>query len=149
MDFRVRPISNEEEYQAALALVESLMNAEPGTPEEKQLDALATLIQAYEEQHSPVGFPDPIDAILVRMKEKNLRPRDLETMIGSRGRVSEVLSRRRALTLPMIRRLSKGLNLSAELLIQEIRLSRRVGSGRKAVGKKPRASGKRPGIDQA
>lgn len=121
MSSMVRPINTQQDYAAALGLVESLMEAEPGTPEDEQLDALVTLIEAYEDQHYPIGLPDPIDAIRVRMAEKNLRPRDLEPMIGSRGRVSEVLSRKRALTLPMIRRLSKGLDLPAEILIQEIR----------------------------
>lgn len=141
-------IETREDYLAALALVESLMDAEPGTEEEKHLDALATLIQAYEEQHSPVGLPDPIDAIRIRMSEKNLRPRDLEAMIGSRGRVSEVLSRKRALTLPMIRRLSKGLDLSAELLIQEIRLTGQTPSHH-AEKKTRGSSGKSPSVDQA
>lgn len=114
-------LTTHQDYQAALALTKTLFEAEPGTPEGDHLDALVTLIEAYEDQHYPVGLPDPIDAIRVRMAEKNLRPRDLEPMIGSRGRVSEVLSRKRALTLPMIRRLSKGLDLPAEILIQEIR----------------------------
>lgn len=140
MDTRVRPINTREDYEAALAIAASLMDAEPGTPEDEQLDALVTLIQAYEEQHFPIGLPDPIDAIRIRMAEKNLRPRDLEPMIGSRGRVSEVLSRKRALTLPMIRRLSKGLDLSAEVLIQESRpaprsspSSTRAGASRKTA----------------
>lgn len=149
MEFRVGPISTEAEYQAALALAESLMDAAAGTPEGKRLDALATRIQAYEEQHSPVGLPDPIDAIRIRMAEKNLRPRDLESMIGSRARVSEVLSRKRALTLPMIRRLSKGLDLSAELLIQEIRPTNQPSSTRRRVGNPPRSTEKDSSIDQA
>jgi HTH-type transcriptional regulator/antitoxin HigA len=121
MQITVRPINNEADYRAALALANSLFHAEPGTPDGDHLDVLVTLIEAYEDQHYPIGLPDPIDAIRVRMAEKNLRPRDLESMIGTRGRVSEVLSRKRALTLPMIRRLSKGLDLPAEILIQEIR----------------------------
>lgn len=123
MDITVRPINNQQDYEAALALLESLMDAQPGTPEDEQLDALATLIQAYEDLHFPIDLPDPIDAIRVRMAEKNLRPRDLEPMIGSRARVSEILSRKRALTLPMIRRLSKGLDIPAEVLIQEIKIT--------------------------
>lgn len=115
------PITDEEEYRAALVLIDSLFNSEPDTPEGDRLDDLITLIEAYEEQHWPIGLPDPIDAIRIRMAGKELGPRDLEAMIGSRGRVSEVMSRKRALTLPMIRRLSKGLDLPAEVLIQEIR----------------------------
>jgi HTH-type transcriptional regulator / antitoxin HigA len=95
------------------------MDALPGTPEGARLDVLVTLIEAYEARHWTIDAPDPIDAIRIRMEQKNLRRRDLESMIGSRGRVSEVLSRKRALTLPMIRRLAKGLDLGADVLIQE------------------------------
>jgi HTH-type transcriptional regulator / antitoxin HigA len=123
MQISVQPINTDADYRAALALVDSLFDAEPGTPEGDHLDVLVTLIEAYEERHWEIGLPDPIDAIRVRMAEKNLRPRDLEPMIGSRGRVSEILTRKRPLTLPMIRRLSKGLDLPAEVLIQEIRRS--------------------------
>jgi HTH-type transcriptional regulator/antitoxin HigA len=120
MDILVRPIHTEEDYDAALERVGTLMNAEPGTPEGDQLDVLVTLIEAYEARHWPIAAPDPIDAIRERMEQKGLRQRDLEPMIGSRGRVSEVLSRKRALTLPMIRRLSAGLGLRADVLIQEV-----------------------------
>jgi HTH-type transcriptional regulator / antitoxin HigA len=123
MQITLQPIRDEADYRATLTLVDTLFDAEPGTPEDDHLDVLITLIEAYEERHWPIDAPDPIDAIRVRMAEKNLRPRDLEGMIGSRGRVSEVLSRKRPLTLPMIRRLSKGLDLPAEVLIQEIRPS--------------------------
>ena len=121
MEVRVRPIRTEEDYDAALAQVDTLMDAIPGTPEGDRLDVLVTLIEAYEARHWPIGAPDPIEAIRVRMEQKRLRPRDLEPMIGSRGRVSEVLSRKRALTLPMIRRLAKGLDLRADDLIRETR----------------------------
>jgi HTH-type transcriptional regulator/antitoxin HigA len=120
MKWATRPISTDADYRAALALAHELFDTEPGTPEGDHLDALVTLIEAYEDRHYPMDLPDPIEAIRMRMEEKNLRPRDLEPMIGSRGRVSEVLSRKRALTLPMIRRLSKGLDIPAEVLIQEI-----------------------------
>ena len=124
MEINVRPIHDEEDYEAALAVVDSLMDAEPGTPEGDRLDVLVTLVEAYEARHWAIDAPDPIDAIRVRMEQKNLRQRDLEPMIGSRGRVSEVLARKRALTLPMIRRLSKGLDIRADVLIQEVPLAR-------------------------
>jgi HTH-type transcriptional regulator/antitoxin HigA len=120
MEVTVRPIHTEEDYEAALAEVSEVMDAEPGTPEGDRLDVLVTLIEAYEARHWAIDPPDPIEAIRVRMEQKNLRQRDLEPMIGSRGRVSEVLSRKRALTLPMIRRLAKGLDLRADVLIQEV-----------------------------
>lgn len=78
-----------------------------------------------EAQHWAIDAPDPIEAIRIRMEQKNLRQRDLEPMIGSRGRLSEVLSRKRALTLPMIRRLARGLDLRADVLIQEVPVARR------------------------
>lgn len=121
MEIMVRPIHTEDDYDAALALVDTLMDAEPGTPEGDRLDVLVTLIEAYEARHWAIAAPDPIEAIRVRMEQKGLRQRDLEPMIGSRGRVSEVLSRKRALTLPMIRKLAVGLGLRADILIQESR----------------------------
>lgn len=125
MEITVRPIHDEDDYDAALAEVDVLMDAAPGTPEGDRLDVIATLIEAYEARHWPIDAPDPIEAIRVRMEQKQLRQRDLEAMIGSRGRVSEILLRRRALTLPMIRRLAKGLDLSADVLIQEVPIERR------------------------
>ena len=133
MEITVRPIHDEDDYEAALAQVDNLMDAEPGTPEGDRLDVLVTLIEAYEARHWAIDAPDPIDAIRVRMEQKNLRQRDLEPMIGSRGRVSEVLSRKRALTLPMIRRLSKGLDIRADVLIQEVPLGQPgEGAGKRA-----------------
>lgn len=129
MEITIRPIRAEDDYDAVLAEVEGLMDAAPGTAEGDRLDMLATLIEAYEARHWAIGAPDPIDAIRIRMEEKGLKARDLEPMIGSRGRVSEVLSRKRALTLPMIRRLSRGLDLPADVLIQEIPLARRKSGG--------------------
>jgi HTH-type transcriptional regulator / antitoxin HigA len=119
MEIRVRPIRNEEDYEAVLAEVDELMDAAPGTPEGDRFDVLVTLIEAYEARHWDIDLPDPIEAIQVRMEQKSLRQADLVPMIGSRGRVSEVLSRKRALTLPMIRRLAEGLELGADVLIQE------------------------------
>jgi len=125
MEITVRPIHDEADYEAALAEIDGLMEAEPGTPEGDRLDVLVTLVEAYEARHWAIEAPDPIEAIRARMEQENLRQRDLEPMIGSRGRVSEILSRKRALTLPMIRRLSRGLDLPAEVLIQETPLARR------------------------
>jgi HTH-type transcriptional regulator / antitoxin HigA len=136
MEIKVRPIRNEEDYEAALAEVDALMDALPGTLEGDRLDVLVTLVEAYEARHWPIDTPDPIEAIRVRMEQMNLRQRDLEPMIGSRARVSEILSRKRSLTLPMIRRLSKGLDLRADVLIREPpvpprKARRRAGSSRK------------------
>lgn len=130
-EIKVRAIRDEADYDAALAEVDALMDAAPGTAEGDRLDVLVTLVEAYEARRWPIDLPDPIDAIRIRMEQKHLRRRDLEPMIGSRGRVSEVLSRKRALTLPMIRRLSKGLDLGADILIREARPAQRRSSGRK------------------
>jgi HTH-type transcriptional regulator / antitoxin HigA len=134
MEIKIRPIRDEEDYEAALAEVTSLMDAVAGTLEGERLDVLVTLIEAYEARHWPIDTPDPIDAIRVRMEQKNLRQRDLEPMIGSRARVSEILSRKRALTLPMIRRLSKGLDLGADILIREAPVAPRRRNTRKRPG---------------
>jgi HTH-type transcriptional regulator/antitoxin HigA len=114
----VRPIRTEADHQAALAEVATLMDAKKDTSEGDRLDVLATLIEAYETAHIPIAAPDPISAILFMMEQKQLGRRDLEPAIGSRARVAEVLNRRRALTLPMIRRLSRLLDIPAEVLIQ-------------------------------
>lgn len=119
MEIKVRPIRTEEDYEAALTKIDELMDADLGSPEGDHLDILVTLVEAYEARHWLIGAPDPIEAIRTRMAQKNLRQRDLDPMIGTRGRVSEILSRKRSLTLPMIRRLSPGLNIPAEVLIQE------------------------------
>ncbi|HUH13413.1 MAG TPA: transcriptional regulator [Longimicrobiales bacterium] len=121
MEITVRPIRDEADYEAALADIDALMDAAPGTPQGDRLDVLVTLVEAYEARHWSIDTPDPIDAIEIRMEQKNLRQRDLVPMIGSRGRVSEVLARKRALTLPMIRRLSEGLDLDPGVLIRESR----------------------------
>jgi len=118
MEITVRPIRGERDYEAALEEVEGLMDAEPGSPEGDRLDVLVTLIEAYEARRWAIGAPDPIAAIEARMEQQDLVRRDLEPMIGSRARVSEVLTGKRALTLPMIRRLSVGLGLPADVLIQ-------------------------------
>ena len=115
----IRPIRTEEDYRAALAEASALMEAEAGTPEGDRLDVLATLIEAYEASHYPVDAPDPIAAIQFMMEQKGLDRHDLEPAIGGRGRVSEILNRKRALTLPMIRALSALLDLSADVLVQD------------------------------
>jgi HTH-type transcriptional regulator/antitoxin HigA len=114
----IKPIRTEEDYEAALKLVESLMSAEFGTPEGDRLDVLATLVEAYEAKHYPMEAADPIEAIKFMMDQKGLTPKDLEPMIGRSNRVYEVLNRVRPLTLTMIRRLHAGLGIPAEALIQ-------------------------------
>lgn len=115
----IRPIKSEGDYDRALTAVERLMDAEPNTPEGDLLDVLVTLIEAYEARRWPIDLPDPIEAIRFRMEQQHLRAKDLEPFLGPSGRVSEVLNRRRPLTLGMIRRLERGLGIPARILIRE------------------------------
>lgn len=123
MDVTVRPIRDEADYEAALALVGSLMHAQPGTPEGDRLDVLVTLIQAYEARHHAVEPPDPIALIEHVMEARGLDRRDLESAIGHSGRVSEILNRRRHLSLGMIRELHRRFDMPADVLIREYRVS--------------------------
>src|SRR2546430_12549327 len=101
----LRPLRSEKDYEAALAQVERLWGAKAGTPKGDRLDILATLIEAYEAKHYPMDLPDPIEAIKFRMEQQGLTRKDLERVLGSRTRVSEVLNRKRGLSLDMIRKL--------------------------------------------
>jgi HTH-type transcriptional regulator / antitoxin HigA len=114
----IRPIRTKADYRAALKEVERLWDADPGTPDGDRVDVLVTLVEAYEATHYPIPAPDPIAAIEFMMEQKGLTRHDLEPAIGSRGRVSEVLTRKRPLTLPMVRELSALLQIPAEVLIQ-------------------------------
>ncbi len=115
----IHPIRNEADYKAALATVSGWFDQEPepGTQDADRFEILVTLIQAYEARQYPVLPPDPIDAIKFRMEQSGLGIKDLEPMIGRSNRVYEVLNRKRALTLPMIRRLHRGLGIPAEVLV--------------------------------
>ncbi len=114
----IRPIKTEQDYDAALAEIEALWGAEPDTPEGDKLDVLITLVEAYEARQHPIAPPDPVEAILFRIEQAGLNRKDLEPYIGHSGRVSEVLNRKRPLTLEMIRKLWKGLHIPLESLIQ-------------------------------
>lgn len=122
----VRPLRNAHDHRAALAEIDSLMAAAPDTAEGDRLDVLVTLVEAWEARHAPIEAPDPIAAILFMMQQKGLDRRDLEPAIGTRARVAEILNRRRALTLPMIRGLSRLLDLPADVLVAGYEV-RRVG----------------------
>src|SRR5579884_383507 len=114
----LRPIKTEAEYEQVLKEIEALFEAQPDTPEGDRLEVLTTLVEAYERKHYPVLPPDPIEALLYHLESRGLTRRDLEPYLGSRARVAEVLNRRRALTIEMIRRLHNGLGIPAEVLIQ-------------------------------
>jgi HTH-type transcriptional regulator/antitoxin HigA len=121
MTGELRPIRTEADYEAAMAEVESLWGAGSGTPEGDRLDILATLIDAYETAHYPMDPPDPVEAIKFRMEQQGLTRKDLENILGTRARVSEVLNRQRSLSIGMIRRLHDVLEISADVLIRPMR----------------------------
>ena len=114
----IKPIRTEADYEAALKEVERLWGAEPGTPDGDRFEVLFTLVESYEDQRYPILPPDPIEAIKFFMDSRGLDRQDLGRYIGPSGRVSEVLSRKRPLTLTMIRKLNAGLGIPAEILIQ-------------------------------
>ena len=114
----IKPIKTEADYEAVLEEVDGLMDAEPDTPEGDHLDVLTTLVEAWEEKHHQIEDPDPIEAILHRMEALGLARKDLEPIIGTRARVSEVLSRKRPLTINMIRKLNEKMRIPAEVLIR-------------------------------
>jgi HTH-type transcriptional regulator/antitoxin HigA len=114
----IRPSKTEVDYQAALKEIERLFDAIPGTPDGDRLEALTTLVEAYEEKHQPIPFPDPIEAINYHLESRGLSDRDLEPYIGNSARVTEILSRIRPLSIDMICRLYSGLGISADILIQ-------------------------------
>ncbi len=113
----IKPIHNEKQHGAALKEIERLWAARPGTPQHDRLEVLATLVEDYEEKHLPIYPPDPVAAIRFRMEQLDLDRKALGPSIGSRARVSEVLSGRRRLTLDMIRRLHRQLGIPAEVLL--------------------------------
>ena len=117
----IKPIRTAADHQAALAEVEALWGARSGTPKGDRLDVLATLIDAYEAQHYPMDPPDPVEAIKFRMAQRGLTRKDLEGIIGSRTRISEVLNRKRGLSIAMIRLLHERLGIPAEVLIRPSR----------------------------
>jgi HTH-type transcriptional regulator/antitoxin HigA len=115
---QLRPIRNEEEHETVLAEIYSLWNAEPDTAEADRLDVLMLLVEDYEKRHYPIEPPDPIDLILFVMDANGLRQKDMLPYFGTRARASEILNRRRPLTLEMIRKLADGLKLPADLLVK-------------------------------
>jgi HTH-type transcriptional regulator/antitoxin HigA len=120
----IRPIKTEADYEAALKEIEGLFDAVPNTPAGDRLEVLTTLVEAYEEQHYPIPSPDPVEAILYHMESRGLSRRDLEPYIGNRARVSEILNRKRSLSLRMIQQLHTELGIPAEVLLRPYRIER-------------------------
>jgi HTH-type transcriptional regulator/antitoxin HigA len=138
---RIHPIRTEADHDAAVARIAELIGAKPDTAEGEELDILAILVDAYEAKHHAIDAPDPITAIQFRMEQQGLTRKNLEPLIGSRARVSEVMTRQRPLTLAMIRRVRDKLGISADLLVghPEKKLRKRVHLGkfeRDSIGSK-------------
>lgn len=113
----IKPVRTEADYRQALARIEAIFEAAPGSAEFDELDILGTLVGAYEDQHHPIPEPDPIEYIKYKMAERGLRQRDLAAWLGGESRVSEVLNRKRKLTAKMMKALHDNLGLSAEMLL--------------------------------
>ena len=115
----IKPIKTERDYHKALKEIEGLWDAKPNSPKGDRLEVLVTLVEAYEQKHFKVEPPDPVEAIKLRMEQLGLKPSDLAKILGGRSRVSEVLNKKRKLTVDMMRSLRKHLAIPAEsLLIQ-------------------------------
>ena len=114
----IKPIKTEQHYFEALERLEEIFDAEENTPEGDEAEILSLIIDNFENKHYPIEAPDPIEAIRIRMEEMDLKQKDMIEIIGSKSKTSEVLNRKKRLTLDMIRNLQEKLNLSASLLIK-------------------------------
>ena len=112
-------IKTEEGYHLALERLEIIFDAEPGTAEGDELELLSLLIDNYEQLHYPIDMPDPVEAIKFRMEQMDYKPKDLAKVIGLRSRVTEILNKKRKLSLPMIRKISSQMHIPTDVLIQE------------------------------
>jgi HTH-type transcriptional regulator / antitoxin HigA len=120
----IKPIRTESDYQSALQRLEEIFDAPIGTLESDEADILGLMIDEYEKKHFPIDIPDPIEAIKIRMEELGLRQVDLVDAIGGKSRVSEILNRKRRLTVDMIRKLATRLNISPRVLINDYQLAK-------------------------
>ena len=113
----IRPIKTENDYFKSLQRIEELWGAKKDTPDGDEFDLMVTLVESYEMKHFPIAPPDPVDAILFRMEQMGMTKTDMAKYLGSQSRVSEVLGRKRNLTLKMVKSLYKGLKIPAEILL--------------------------------
>ncbi len=120
---KIKPIKSEKDYQEALARLEIVFDAKADTKEGDEAEILSMLIENYENKYHPIEAPDPIEAIKIRMEELNLKQKDLVGIIGGKSRVSEILNKKKRLTVEMIRELEKFLNISASILISNYSLN--------------------------
>jgi HTH-type transcriptional regulator / antitoxin HigA len=115
----IKPIKNESDYRKALARMERIFDASPGTSEGDELEVLGILIEKYEDEHFPIDFPDPVEAIKFRMDQMGYKQKDIAEILGYKGRVSEILNRKRRLTLDMVRKLHEKMKIPLGSLIRE------------------------------
>lgn len=120
----IKPIKNDDDLASAVLRMRSLRGAQPNTHEGDEIEILAALVEAYEEKHHDIEAPDPIEAIKFRMDQMGLKDADLTQFVGQRSRVSEILNRKRALSLKMIRSLHQGLNIPLDALVKDYPLER-------------------------
>ena len=116
---KILPIRNEKDYQKALDRLEDIFDAKKGTEEGDELEILSILIDRYENENFPIGMPDPIEAIKFRMEQMGMNQKDLAEVVGFKSRVSEILNKKRKLTLDMIRKLNTTLHIPTEVLVQD------------------------------
>ncbi len=114
----IKPIKTKKDYQTAMNRLETILDAKPGTPEGDELEVLGILIDKYEQEHYPIDYPDPIEAIKFRMEQMGYSQSDLAKVVGLKSRASEILNKKRKLTLEMIRQLHHALGIPTDVLIQ-------------------------------
>ena len=114
----IKPIRTKKDYQAAIDRLDVIFDSKPGTPEGDELEVLGILIDKYEQEHFPIGYPDPIEAIKFRMEQLGYSQSDLARVVGLKSRASEILRKKRKLTLEMIRQLHQALGIPTDVLIQ-------------------------------
>jgi HTH-type transcriptional regulator/antitoxin HigA len=115
----IKPLKTKKDYKQAMERLEKIFDAKPGTTQGDELDILGILIEKYESNHFPIDFPDPIEAIKFRMEQMGYNQKDLVNVIGFKSRVSEIMSKKRKLSLEMIRKLNSSLNIPTDVLIKE------------------------------
>ncbi len=119
---KIAPIRNKKDYQNALNRLESIFDSKKGTKEGDELEILSILIDRYENENFPIGMPDPIEAIKFRMEQMGMKQKDLAEVVGFKSRVSEILNKKRKLTLEMIRKLNATLHIPTEVLVQDYQI---------------------------
>lgn len=122
----IKPIKNQKDYIESLNSIEKLWDAKKNSPEYDKLDVLITLVDAYESKHFPIEYPDPIEALKSVMEDKNMKSVDLGYLIGGRSRATEILNKKRKLTLEMIRKINQNLGIPTDILVKEYEVKSQI-----------------------